>query len=70
MNKVIQLLGSMSTLIVMFVPTYINIFIWGGLKPETFYQKFVLILTFIIVAPIQLLFLLLGTVLLFSINRK
>lgn len=65
-----KLLSNFAVILVIFIPTYMDILIWIGLSPETFYQKLLLIIVFIIISPIQLLFFVLGVAALFAVNDR
>lgn len=67
---VAKLLSNIAVIFVIFIPTYMDILIWIGLSPETFYQKMALIIMFVVLSPIQLLFFVLGVAALFAVNDR
>lgn len=65
-----KLLSNFAVIFVIFIPTYMDILIWIGLSPETFYQKMTLVIMFVILSPLQFLFFILGVAALFAVNDR
>ena len=68
MNIITKFITFVIVLFLMFIPTYIFSFFWSFLSPETFWEKFVMVAGGIfLIGWIQVGFLIVGVVILFSI---